>query len=140
MKTTDPRDPLDQKIDKLLASQPVKVPTDFTARILTEVETEPRSKKSVTLAPLVGFALPLAAAVALAFIVLNSSPPGSSEAPAKDNALAASDTETGEALRSYEIQELFMLQEGLSRFAQIESKEFSSGSELLTTLETLYSI
>lgn len=141
MKTTDPRDPLDQRIDQLLASQAVKPPSNFAARTLAELEREPPVKKSGRLAPLIRFALPLAAAVVLAFVVFHQFNINHSEAPARDNALAAMDPDlNGQDLSDYEVQELLMLQDGLSGFAQIESETLDSSDELLETLETLYSI
>jgi len=139
MKTTDPRDPLDQTIDELLTSQPVKAPEDFAARTLDKVDAQPQRKKSGSLAPLIRFALPLAAALALAFIVFDQFSPVSPEAPTGANGLSASNTDPDEDLSSYEVQELLLLQEGLSGFAQTESDKFNS-DELLHTLETLYSI
>lgn len=142
------KDPLDRKIDELLASQPAKAPDDFAARTLAKVEAEPERKKPGTLAPLIRFALPLAAAIALAFIVFNQFAQDKTAAPLQvadnptvpqSNGLASTGTDTGEALKSYEIQELLLLQEGLSGFAHVESVGLSSG-DLLDTLDTLYSI
>lgn len=146
MKTTDPRDPLDQKIDQLLASQPVKAPTNFSTRILAEIEDEsaPQSKESCILTPILRFALPLAAAVALAFIISSQMRDDRPEAPTQIAGSQTIDTpSTGitldTELSNYEIQEIMLLQDGLSGFAQIESEELS-GSDLLDTLNTLYSI
>jgi len=148
MKTTDPRDSLDQKIDELLASQPIKAPTDFSARLLTEIEAMPPRKKPGRIAPLIRFALPMAAALALAFVALSQFHQGSPDSPTQQEVRAGTTSQAeilaatnndSEALNSYEIQELLMLQEGLSGFAQIESDELNS-SDLLDTLDTLYSI
>ena len=89
MKTTDPRDPLDQQIDSLLASRPVKPSDDFTSRILAAAEAE-RAPQAETAdaAPeqneprgtLLRFALPiatLAAALAIALVILLSKEPAS---------------------------------------------------------------
>lgn len=135
MKTTDPRDPLDRKIDQLLARQPVKAPTDFSARLLAEIEAMPPRKKTGSLAPLIRFALPLAAALALAFVALHQFQAGNPE-PAGQPTATQHDSA---ALSSYEIQELLMLQEGLAGFVQIGSDELNS-SDLLDTLDSLYSI
>ncbi|MFU8847706.1 MAG: hypothetical protein ACNA77_03170 [Opitutales bacterium] len=140
MKTTDPRDPLDQKIDQLLASQPSKVPTNFAARTLARLEQEREIQGSGrSWAPLIRFALPLAAALALAFVVFSQLQKGASENSLQVTNLANSDTGTDQELTSYEIQEILLLQEGLSAFAQIETEELN-GSDLFDTLETLYSI
>ncbi len=129
MKTNDP---LDQKIDQLLASQPIQASADFTARTLARAEADAPRRKPGTLAPLIRFALPLAAAVTLAFSIFHAFGP-------KTAATMAQAHETPSTLTSFEIQELLILQEGLSGFAQVESDEINSG-ELLDTLETLYSI
>ena len=144
MKTTDPRDPLDQKIDELLASQPVKAPTNFAARTLAQLDaepatTEPASKKTDGLAPLIRFALPVAAAVALGFFVFTQFNQNNTKTPAEPSGLATTGAQQGEELNSYEIQEILMLQEGLSGFAQVETDELNSDA-LLDTLDTLYSI
>lgn len=142
MKTTDPRDPLDQKIDELLASQPVKAPTNFAARTLAEAEAataDPAKQSSGGLAPLLRFALPVAAVIALAFIVISQFNASETVAPAEPAGLATTDVQSDEELNNYEIQEILMLQEGLSGLAQIESEELNSEG-LLDTLDTLYSI
>ena len=140
MKTTDPHDPLDQKIDELLSRQPVEPSADFAERTRAEAENQAPVKESGALAPILRFALPLAAAVALAFVIFNPFRPGTPEAPASPNGLAATDPSLDEQeLNSYEVQEILLLQEGLSGFAQVESDDLNGG-ELLNTLETLYSI
>lgn len=129
MKTNDR---LDQKIDQLLASQPIQPPADFAARTLARATADAPGGKPGTLAPLFRFALPLAAALALAFSIFHAFEPKT--APRPSHSHAASTT-----LTNFDIQELLILQEGLSGFAQIESDEINS-RELLDTLETLYSI
>ena len=147
MKTTDPRDPLDQKIDELLASQPVKASTDFSARLLAELEAQPLRKEPGRIAPLIRFVLPLAAALALAFVAWQQLRQSSQQSAAHQTAGAGTTSQADSlattnnhaALNSYEIQELLMLQAGLTSLAQIESDELNS-SDLLDTLDTLYSI
>lgn len=139
MKTTDPRDPLDQKIDQLLSRQPVQAPSDFLARTLAAAEAEVHPKPSTRLAPLIRFALPLAAAFALALLILNKQGPEPSESPLAHKGLAATDDPGNDALTNHDLQVLLLLQEGLSGFAQAESEELN-GSDLLDTLEVLYSI
>ena len=137
MKTTDPRDPLDQKIDQLLARQPVQASDDFAARVQALVEKQKPAAKPRRLAPIIRFALPLAAAIAVALAIWSQYSQDGTTAP---TLVTSKPTETDEeALTSYEIQEILLLQQGLSGFAQIESEELSGG-ELLDTLETLYSI
>ncbi len=100
----------------------------------------PEGKKPGPLAPLIRFALPLAAAVALAFVVFHQFNISESEALARNNGLATVNPRTDDDLNSYEIQEILMLQEGLSGFAQIESEALGRGDDLLATLDTLDSI
>lgn len=141
MKTIDPRDRLDQKIDQLFAEQPVTPSSNFVARTLAELDAKPRSKKPSHFAPLIRFALPLAAVLALAFVAFNQFNLVAPETPAPANDLAAMNPALGEQdLSRYEIQELLMLQEGLSGFTQVESEALSNSEDLLITLETLYSI
>ena len=136
MKTKDPRDPLDQKIDALLASQPVRASADFSERLLERVDQLPRRKGASPVAALLRFALPLAAAVALLFAIFSQLSPESVEPGSSQLSQHEPDSA---ALNDYEIQELLMLQEGLSSFAQIDADGFDS-SDLLDTLDTLYSI
>ncbi|PXA04804.1 hypothetical protein DDZ13_06460 [Coraliomargarita sinensis] len=130
-------DPLDRKIDDLLASRPAKAPDDFADRTLAKLDARAELKKSGGLASLIRFALPMAAAVALAFILYKQFTPDGTEAPAQ---VADSPISSDEDLNSYEIQEILLLQEGLAGFARIEAEELSRGDDLLITLETLYSI
>ena len=130
------KDPLDQKIDDLLAGQPVKVPTDFATRTLVRAEADTPREKPDALAPLLRFALPLAAAIALAFILFHAFSSDKAATPAQ---ISDKGSITNEALTSYEVQELLLLQEGLSGFAQIETDEIKTGGSL-ATLDTLQSI
>jgi hypothetical protein len=130
MKLTDP---LDQKIDERLKSLPIQTSDNFAARTLAELDAETKGKKPGKLAPLIRFALPMAAALALAFIAYAQFGRDGAEKP-------TAATGSHEDLNQYEIQEIFLLQEGLSRFAQIDAGELSQTDELLDTLETLYSI
>jgi hypothetical protein len=131
------KDPLDQKIDQLLASQPVEARPDFAARTLAKAEAQTQQNKPGGLAPLIRFALPLAAAIALAFIIIDQF---GSDGPAAPVQISESSADNNAALTSYEIEELLLLQEGLTGFAQVEVVEFSSGDDLLDTLQTLNSI
>lgn len=142
MKTTDPRDPLDQKIDQLLASQPVKAPEDFARRTLAEAEARENAKASRTLAPILSIALPLAAAIVLAFVIYTQLGHDYSDTPVQvteNTSSTSANPEDAEELTHYEIQELLFLQEGLSGFAQVEPDGLSGG-DLLETLNTLHSI
>ena len=70
MKTNHNSDPLDQQIDTLLASRPIKPNDDFAARVLAATETavaeDFSDKTKRPLGLLIKFALPLAAAIAAA--------------------------------------------------------------------------
>ncbi|HKK18806.1 MAG TPA: hypothetical protein VJ952_09015 [Opitutales bacterium] len=137
-----PQDPLDQKIDELLARQPVKASDDFAARTLAEAEAQDPRKQPGGLAPLIRFVLPLAAALALAAILVSQfgkDPASSPAALVQDSTSATTTAASQAALDAYELQELLLLQEGLSGFAQIETDDLSTG-DLLATLDTLHSI
>lgn len=139
MKTTDPRDTLDRKIDECLASLPAKAPTNFTAHTLAGLDKQTEDQRPRPLAPLIRFALPLAAAVALAFVIFSQSRQDELDQVLQATRLTKADAAISPELTDYEIHEILLLQEGLVGFAQIESEELNS-SDLLDTLETLYSI
>lgn len=129
MKPNPHSDPLDQKIDALLASRPLKPSDDFAARVLAAAEAEmaaPAPKRK--LGSLIKFTLPLAAAVALTFSLLqfNSGTPSAAD-PAADTHI----------LSSTEAQEIFLLEESLSSIATISTSDFGSHN-LLNTLDALY--
>ena len=74
MKTTDPRDPLDQQIDRLLKTRPLEPSKDFTSRVLQACEADepkPRTESAECREPgkLLRFALPLAAAIAIGLAI-----------------------------------------------------------------------
>jgi hypothetical protein len=128
MKPNPHSDPLDQKIDALLASRPLKPSNDFAARVLAAAEAEmavptPKNK----LGNLIKFTLPLAAAIALTFSLLQFN-------PATQPTTAPEDTST---LSSTEAQEIFLLEESLSSIAIISTSDLSSHN-LLNTLDALY--
>ena len=88
MKTNHNCDPLDQQIDTLLASRPLKPSDDFAARVLAAAETavseDSSGKRKRPLALLIKFALPLAAAIAVTISLLpvntdSVAPTGSTE-------------------------------------------------------------
>jgi hypothetical protein len=123
MKTTDSRDPLDRKIDALLASRPLQPGADFSARVLAAVDTPPAQAKPGPIAKLLHFALPLAAVAAFAFTFahLLRTQSGTSQAP---------------SLTAADMQEIFLLQEGLSAFTQLQYDNLN-GDDLLSTLDAL---
>lgn len=116
---------LDEAIDSLLKSNPLKTPEAFSARVMTSVEHEAASSgksesKGSTLHKLWPYALPLAAMLALAALLW----------PSLQNP-QASPTLTFE-----EAQEIIELEESLRALAPLqEAGEFSTDG-LLVTLET----
>ena len=129
MKTNHHRDSLDQQIDTLLASRPVKPSEDFVARVLASAETtvadDSTGKAKRPLGTLIKFVLPLAAAIAVMFNFL----PALTVAPAASAESAA--------LSTAEVQEIFLLEESLASLADISATEFGS-TDLLNTLDALY--
>ena len=133
MKTTDSRDPLDQQIDALLSNKPVRPRTDFTADVLSALDAELEASKTQKqrtegtlrkrLAPVLTFALPIAAAavLALTLVQFNRASPFATPAP---NLTAA------------EAQEIFLLEEGLEGLSELTTESFK-GQDFLTTLDAL---
>ena len=131
MKTNHNSDPLDQQIDTLLASRPVKPSDDFAARVLAAAETavseDSSGKRKRPLGMLIKFALPFAAAIAVTISLLpvntdSVAPPGSTE----------SDT-----LSTAEVQEIFLLEESLASLAHVSAAEVGN-VDLLSILDALY--
>jgi hypothetical protein len=129
MKTNHNSDPLDQQINTLLASRPVKPSEDFADRVLAAAETtvaeDSTAKGKRPLGMLIKFALPLAAAIAVTINFL----PALTVAPAASAESAA--------LSTAEVQEIFLLEESLASLADISATEFGS-TDLLNTLDALY--
>ncbi len=126
MKTTDPRDPLDQKIDALFASRPIKPSPDFAARVLAAAEaTEaaPATPRHSIMAPVLRFALPIAAVFALALTLAQFNFHTTPATPATN-------------LTAAEAQEIFLLEEGLSGLSTLTAEGVHT-NDLLTTLEAL---
>ncbi|MGB0335220.1 MAG: hypothetical protein ACPGGN_07690 [Opitutales bacterium] len=120
------KDPLDQRIDTLLASRPLTPSEDFTTRVLAATEHD--QAKSSRARRILSFALPLAAAIAIALTTMQV-----------QNSMKVPDRrpERGPVLGAADADEIFLLEEGLSGLAGLSNKEFSSG-ELLNTLDALY--
>lgn len=131
MKTNDNSDPLDQQIDTLLASRPIKPSDDFTARVLAAAETaaseDPARKASRSLATLIKFALPLAATIAVTISLW----------PVNTDSVAPPAPTENATLSTAEVQEIFLLEESLASLANISATEFGS-TDLLSTLDALY--
>ena len=129
MKTNHNSDPLDQQIDTLLASRPVKPSEDFADRVLAAAETaiaeDSARKAKRPIGALIKLALPLAAAIAVMFNFL----PALTVAPAASAESAA--------LSTAEVQEIFLLEESLASLANIDASGFGS-ADLLSILDALY--
>jgi hypothetical protein len=148
MKTTDPRDPLDRQIDALLASQPLKPSGDFLARTLESIDAVPEPQKASPFAKIIPFALPAAALIAIALVMvsqLRSPAPeipaqlSQNPAPGEVSSPEPPSSEDASGITRAEIDELFLLQEGLSGLAELETESLRGG-DLLNTLDALYSI
>lgn len=143
MKTTDPRDPLDQQIDALLSNRPVQPSDDFASRVLNAAQatTNTSVKKKGKLAPILHFTLPIAAAIAIALIV---APLIKQSEPSPVTNIAATPpqapvTTDSELLGDIGTQEIFLLEEGLSGLtAQLESDNNLNSDALLETLDALF--
>lgn len=122
------KDPLDPKIDALLASRPLRPSDDFAARVLGAAEADMADmavRRKRPLGKLLAFALPLAAAVVLTLSLLQLD--SGSTTPADDSP----------ALSQAEAQEIFLLEESLASLATVGTTDFGS-EDLLATLDALY--
>ena len=131
MKANHNHDPLDQPIDNLLASHPVKPSDDFAARVLaatkTEVTEDSSRKTKHPLGMLIKFALPFAAAIAVTISLLL----------AISDPVAPTGSTEGTTLSVAEVQEIFLLEESLASLASVSTTEVSS-ADLLSILDALY--
>ena len=131
MKTNHNSDPLDQQIDTLLASRPVKPSDDFAARVLAAAETalaeDSSGKRKRPLGMLIKFALPFAAAIAVTISLL----------PVNTDSVAPTGSTESDTLSTAEVQEIFLLEESLASLTDISATEFGS-TDLLSTLDALY--
>ena len=126
MKTTDPRDPLDRTIDDLLASRPLTPSDDFAARVLAAADALPAEQpRTSPVGQLLRFALPIAALIAVAFTLAQLM-------PTKPTAVAVA----APTLNAADLQEIFLLEEGLTGLTQLQDDHFSS-TDLLSTLDAL---
>lgn len=131
MKTNHNCDPLDQQIDTLLASRPLKPSDDFAARVLAAAETavseDSSGKRKRPLALLIKFALPLAAAVAVTISLL----------PVNTDSVAPTGSTDRTTLSTAEVQEIFLLEESLASLAHVSATEVGS-FDLFCILDALY--
>lgn len=132
MKTNHNSDPLDQQIDTLLASRPVKPSDDFAARVLaaateTAVSEDSSGKRKRPLGMLIKFALPFAAAIAVTISLL----------PVNTDSVAPTGSTESDTLSTAEVQEIFLLEESLASLAHVSAAEVGS-VDLLSILDALY--
>ena len=131
MRTNHNCDPLDQQIDTLLASRPLKPSDDFAARVLAATETavaeDFSDKKNRQLGLLIKFALPLAAAIAVTISLL----------PVNTDSVAPTRSTESATLSTAEVQEIFLLEESLSNLAHFSATEVGS-FDLLSILDAIY--
>ena len=133
MKTNHNSDPLDQQIDTLFASRPVKPSEDFSARVLDAVETaaaeDSAGQDKRVLGTLIKFALPLAAAIAVTISL--------SLRPVNTDSVAPTGSTESATISTAEVQEIFILEESLSSLAHVSATEVGS-FDLLSILDALY--
>ena len=131
MKTNHNSDPLDQQIDTLLASRPVKPSDDFAARVLAAAETavseDSSGKRKRPLGMLIKFALPFAAAIAVTISLL----------PVNTDSVAPTGSIESDTLSTAEVQEIFLLEESLASLAYVSAAEVGN-VDLLSILDALY--
>ena len=133
MKTNHSSEPLDQQIDTLLASRPVKPSDGFAARVLTAAETsvaeDSSGKTKRPLGLLIKVALPLAAAIAVTISL--------SLRPVNTDSVAPTGSTESATISIDEVQEIFLLEESLARLANIGVTEVGN-FDLLSILDALY--
>lgn len=131
MKTNHNSDPLDQQIDTLLASRPVKPSDDFAARVLAAAETavseDSSGKRKRPLGMLIKFALPFAAAIAVTISLL----------PVNTDSVAPTGSTESDTLSTAEVQEIFLFEESLASLAHVSAAEVGD-VDLLSILDALY--
>ena len=131
MKTNHNSDPLDQQIDTLLASRPVKPSDDFAARVLAAAETalaeDSSGKRKRPLGMLIKFALPFAAAIAVTISLL----------PVNTDSVAPTGSTESDTLSTAEVQEIFLLEESLASLSHVSAAEVGN-VDLLSILDALY--
>ena len=133
MKTNHNSDTLDQQIDTLIASCPVKPSDDFAARVLAAAETavseDSSGKGKRPLGMLIKFALPFAAAIAVTISL--------SLRPVNTDSVAPTGSTDSAQLSTAEVQEIFLLEESLASLAHVSATEVDN-FDLLSILDTLY--
>jgi hypothetical protein len=118
------KDPLDQRIDELLANRPLRAEAAFTARVLAATSRPSVRPQRTRLATVLKFALPLAAALALVFVLLHQPAEQATGRPSAPLSAAAA-------------EEIFHLENGLEGLASFDGGDLPAG-RLLDTFEILY--
>lgn len=114
MNTPNQPDPLDRKLDELLASQPLKPSIGFTDRVLAATDKPDIHKSpSRTIHPWLRMALPIAALLAVAFTLAQLISTQPAEAKSAE-------------LTTIELQEIFLLEEGLTGLAGFTDEDLSN--------------
>ena len=121
MKTKNSPDPLDSKIDELLANQPLQPSAGFTERVLAATEEQATEKSRMCMTSFwMRLALPIAALLVAAFVATQLI----------SNKSVESDSPT---LSKIELQEIFILEEGLTGLTSLEEGDLSD-TDLLDAL------
>lgn len=123
MKPNQHQDSLDEKIDALLGSRPLQASDDFTARVMAATRED--SARRSTIRKIVPFALPIAAAIAVALTTWTQMR-STEQAPVEAAPLSIAEAE-----------EIFLLEESLASLIPADDGDLDSGS-LLATLDALY--
>ncbi|WP_269525487.1 hypothetical protein [Coraliomargarita parva] len=134
MNTPNRPDPLDQKINSLLSSKPLRPSEGFADRVLAAADgcTQVRRTRSLR-AWIWGTTAPLAAAIALGFSFLIFKQP----APITSPGPATVQTETDATVYTPTLEEAFLLDEGLQGLSEIDTEQISANG-LLATFDALY--
>ena len=119
------KDPLDHKIDALLKSHPLRPSQGFATRVLEATDHCEATPNRSRISTLIITALPIAAAIALAFSLLQPDQSANSNEPEELSLSIA------------EIEEIFFLEENLRELGTTEGPSFA-GQDLLATLDALY--
>lgn len=139
MKTTDPRDPLDRTIDDLLARRPLTPSDDFAARVLAAADALPaETARTSPVGQLLRFALPIAALIVVAFTLaqLMQTQPAAIDTPVQIASHTPTPTTGAHTLNAADMEEIFLLEEGLAGLTQLQDDNFSN-NDLLSTLDAL---
>ena len=119
------KDPLEHKIDALLKSHPLQPRKEFTARVLEAAEHDATEDSRRPIIKLLVTALPVAAAIVLAFNLL---------LPIRGDKLGTPEVHN---LSIADAEEIFLLEDCLETLVNTVDLSFA-GQDLLATLDALY--